>query len=331
MAYVHPGVHRTALEVGGVQLHHLPALTNHDPRIASELWSVTGRVRPDIVQTWLPQMDVVGGSVALLRRVPWVLSERSSSEAYTTHFRDRIIRRRLGRWADGVVANSRAGYSLWHDSMRGAAETHIVRNAVAVEAIAAARPASLEDFGVRRKGPVVIFAGRLTAEKNLPLLLKIADKVSGLTAATFLVCGDGPLRGVVEEAVKSADAGDRILILGHQDDIWPLMKASDAFVSTSTFEGQPNAVLEAMACECPLVVSDIPSHREFLSAETADFASTEDDFVRAILRALQGTPDVIKRVNTARDQVGQYGARAAALAYETIYEKASAGHSRCAE
>jgi len=326
VAYVHPGIHRTALEIGGVQLHHLRARNNHDPRIARELWSVIGRVGPDIVQTWLPQMDIVGGFVALLKRVPWVLSERSCADAYKTHFRDRIIRRQLGRWADGVVANSRAGYSLWHDSMPAAANAHVVRNAVAVEAIATARRASLEDFGVRRKGPAVIFVGRLTAEKNLPLLLKIADKVSRLTAATFLVCGDGPLRGEVEDAVKSADARDRILILGQQDDVWPLMKASAAFVSTSTLEGQPNAVLEAMACECPLVVSDIPSHREFLGAETADFAFTEDDFVRAILRALQGDPDVIARVNAARDQVEQYGARAAALAYETIYEKAIAGH-----
>jgi len=165
----------------------------------------------------------------------------------------------------------------------------------------------------------------LTPEKNLPLLLRIANRVCGQAPVTFLICGDGPRRREVEESVILAGARDRILILGQQDDIWPLMKASAAFVSTSRFEGQPNAVLEAMACRCPLVVSDIPSHREFLGAETADFASTEDEFVKAILHELENTPDVKARVNAARDQVQQYGPRPTALAYEMVYKRASAG------
>jgi glycosyltransferase involved in cell wall biosynthesis len=325
VAYVHDGLHRTALERGRVQLHHLRARSNHDPRIAYELWRLIARLQPDIVQTWLPQMDIIGGSVALLRRVPWILSERSSADAYTAHFRDRIVRRKLGRWADGVVANSRAGCSLWRDSIRGSAGAQVIRNAVDVEAIAASEPASLERFGVASKRPALIFVGRLSPEKNLPLLLKVADRVCRQTPVTLLICGDGPRRGEVEAWVSAAGARDRILILGQQDDIWRLMKASKAFISTSTFEGQPNAVLEAMACRCPLVVSDIPSHREFLDAGTADFASTEEDFVNAILRALENTPDVKARVDTASDQVLQYGSRAAALAYEMVYNRASAG------
>ena len=113
IAFVRAGAHYERLARSGVPLHHLHARSNHDPRIATQLWSVVSDVRPDIVHTWLPMMDLMGGSIALARRVPWVLSERSNAEAYVERFKDRVLRNRLGRWADAVVANSNGGAQVW--------------------------------------------------------------------------------------------------------------------------------------------------------------------------------------------------------------------------
>ena len=55
------------------------------------------------------------------------------------------------------------------------------------------------------------------------------------------------------------------------DEIWPWP------ASVSHYEGCPNVVLEAMACGCPVVVSNIPAHREILDEATAPGPVNPDD------------------------------------------------------
>src|SRR5205085_4599406 len=53
--------------------------------------------------------------------------------------------------------------------------------------------------------------------------------------------------------------------------VWALMKSASLFVSLSAYEGSPVAVMEALACECPVILSDIPAHREFADEQSAVF------------------------------------------------------------
>lgn len=330
MAYIYAGSHLPALSAGGVTLHHIRARGNHDPGVAWQLWSLMGQERPDVVHTWLPQMDIAAGLAARVRGLPWVLAERSSSDAYTARFKDRIIRPQVGQWADAVAANSLAGQTIWNETLRRGAHAHVARNVLPLGAIANTRSAQREDLGVEPATPVVIFVGRLSAEKNISLLLAIATEVCQRSNAVFLICGDGPLRRQVEETVRLSPVRQQIRVLGERNDVWSLMKASNAFVSTSAFEGQPNAVLEAMACGCPLVVSDIAAHREFLGPETAAIVPlAKEDFASAILQTLRRLPDTVKRAEEATRQIQRHDPGSGALAYEMIYREAVLRHSRC--
>src|SRR5690349_10334164 len=67
---------------GGAVLHKIGAFSNYDPRLLLRIHRLMREVRPNVVQTWMTQMDVVGGAVARWRRVPWILSERASAIFY---------------------------------------------------------------------------------------------------------------------------------------------------------------------------------------------------------------------------------------------------------
>lgn len=314
-------------------MHLIGANGNYDPRIFGQLWMLTRRIVPDVIHSWLPQMDVAAGAVALCRQLTWVVAERSSADAYVTRYQDRVLRKGLGARADAVIANSRAGADMWAGTLKNGARAHVVRNALPIAAIRDSVPAQLDHMGLAQKGqPVVIFAGRLAPEKNIGFMLSVAAEICNRSNAVFLLCGAGPLRPAIERHLRASGRGDRIRLLGERPDIWPLMKAANAFISTSAFEGQPNAVLEAMACGCPLVVSDIPAHREFLDDTTAQIVPfVLDEFTRAILRAIDRGAEVVNRAELSQERAAHYDVLSASLAYEMIYREALLRRDRCAE
>ena len=83
--------------------------------------------------------------------------------------------------------------------------------------------------------------------------------------------GAGELSATVSERAEELGLQDRVVLAGliPRDEVFVLCADADVFVSTSHGEGLPVAVLEAMAAGCPVILSDIPPHREL--AEGTDF------------------------------------------------------------
>lgn len=105
---------------------------------------------------------------------------------------------------------------------------------------------------------VVIGAvGRLEPQKRFDLLLQAFKQVNAHRPQTRLViAGDGSL---MQELTAQRDAlglRDLCTLTGHINDVIPLHHAFDLFVQSSDYEGTPNAVLEAMAMETPIVATE---------------------------------------------------------------------------
>src|SRR3954462_14593517 len=70
------GVHASALRAGGVKLHELGEFRRLPLRFMWNLHRLVGSVKPGVIQTWLPSMDVLGGLLAAGHRRRWLISER---------------------------------------------------------------------------------------------------------------------------------------------------------------------------------------------------------------------------------------------------------------
>jgi len=145
-----------------------------------------------------------------------------------------------------------------------------------------------------------------------------------------ILCGDGPLRTRIEELIAENGLNDRVRTVGYAANLWSLMKRASMMVSVSLFEGTPNVVLEAMACRCPLVVSDIAAHRELVDEHAAILVDPHNprQIADAIIEVLSNPREAAVRAQVAYDRIQGYSLSAIAKQYSDLYRELATARGR---
>jgi glycosyltransferase involved in cell wall biosynthesis len=316
------GIHYARLQGSGATIHQIPHAGPYDPLIPLRIARLLRTVGPRIVQTWLPLMDVAGGVAATLRGVPWIVSERVTyalPRSLKRTLRNAVIAR-----ATAVVSNSEEALHPWRVRHPGKPLFH-VPNALALDEITETPRGNLSGFAATPRSRIVLAAGRLVAQKNFETLRTAMLYVAREMDVVAVICGIGPQREVLLERIERDGQSGRVLLPGYTPEVISWMKAADAVVSVSLFEGRPNVVMEAMACGTPLVVSDIPEHRELVDEHSALFVDARDahDVAEGILRVLREREAAAARAEEARRRVGVWTPASVAAQYAQIYAKLS--------
>jgi glycosyltransferase involved in cell wall biosynthesis len=158
----------------------------------------------------------------------------------------------------------------------------------------APRASDVGDFEVGER-PVLAFAGRLTAQKDLGRAL---EAMRELTDVRLLIAGEGPERARLEAA-----AGERVEFLGPlpRAEALGLLRAADASILTSAWENFPHGVVESLAVGTPVIATRTGGVAEVvhdgengLLVEPGDTAA----FVAAVRRYLDD-PELRARLRAA--------------------------------
>ncbi|GAA5521911.1 glycosyltransferase family 4 protein [Aliifodinibius salicampi] len=114
----------------------------------------------------------------------------------------------------------------------------------------------------RNDNLILTTISKRNGQKNIPFLIKLIDQLD--IDITLKVIG--PLDEETKE-IKGKNDKSKIIFTGliERDQVFKEVRKSDVFISASLYEGLPIAVLEAMATSTPMILSDIPSHKEILS------------------------------------------------------------------
>ena len=154
---------------------------------------------------------------------------------------------------------------------------------------------------------VIGAVGRVEQQKRFDLLLEaMAPLLKARPHLRLAIAGDGSLLASLRAQAASMNLGRQCLLLGHRQDIADLHQAFDLFVQSSEYEGTPNAVLEAMAMETPLVATDVGGTAELafdgihgLLVPCRDVPALRD----AITRALEDPDATHRRAVAARRRI----------------------------
>jgi glycosyltransferase involved in cell wall biosynthesis len=325
VAHLRGGPNLEPLVRAGVATHAL-AVGHRSPRLLLELARLVRALRPALIQTWLPAMDLVGGAVARALGVPWLASERSLPSAYpgsaTMALRNRCVAR-----AHAVVSNSAEADAWWAAHASPRTLRRVIANGLPLAELDALAPA--DDgllFGVGGERPLVVFVGRIDAGKNLASWLEALAPLVRAGHADALLLGDGVLLSELRARIERAGLAGRIAAPGYVAAAPAVLKRAAVFLSLSRYEGMPNAVMEAAAVSCPLVLSDIPAHRSVLDAESALFVPVEEPAAaeRAVLATLRDPAAAKARAGRARARAESWSVVAAAARYAELYRELSA-------
>jgi glycosyltransferase involved in cell wall biosynthesis len=119
-----------------------------------------------------------------------------------------------------------------------------------------------KQLGVAHDAELVLCIARMAERKGIPDLIAAFALLAAERPAIELVClGTGPHLPRFKEQAEKLGLGSRIHFIGQRDDVPDVLAASDVLALTSSREGVPRAVMEAMAARVPVVATDVVGTR----------------------------------------------------------------------
>ena len=104
-------------------------------------------------------------------------------------------------------------------------------------------------------GPLIVAVGRLVAAKDYPTLLRAFAHLPSKLRAKLIILGEGPERDHLESLALELKIQDHFQLAGFDANPWRWMARADLYVLSSKSEGNPNALLEALALGLPVVAT----------------------------------------------------------------------------
>ena len=249
---------------------HVKALVNK-PRLGASgylkafgmLLGELRRAKPDAVICFMPLGTVMGAMAALLAGVPVrIASQRAPGPTFGKVMR--LLDRAWGTiglyskiiCVSGAVKDSFADYPSAYRR-----KLSVVHNGIEWSPSPLDKVQARDQFQLPQDQVLILALGRMKRQKNYKFLL---ERIAETPGAFLVVAGDGEERPMLEAILREKNIASRVRFLGNVDrpGAVALLKAADIFVQPSLYEGQSNAVLEAMHAGLPIIVSDIPEQRE---------------------------------------------------------------------
>ena len=166
--------------------------------------------------------------------------------------------------------------------------------------------------------PVILSAGRFSAQKDYPTLVKAFARVAETRPCRLIILGEGGRRRSLERLVSRLGLTKLVSLPGWMENPFAFMSRAALFVLSSRFEGLPGVLVQALACGCPCVSTDCPAGpAEVLQGGRLGPLVPVGDPIR-LAEAMVSALDRPGRRQTLRDGVAGFAAERAISDYESL-------------
>ena len=251
------------------------------------------RERFSAILTFTHDMNLVGLPAAWLAGIPCRYASHHNRYPSLTASRIRLHRWIMNSWiALGLVAVSRFTQAEAVAEGIDPKRVIVIDNGVAPLKPDAAQASALRNEMLAPAGTrLVLSVGRLVPQKAQQVLIQAAEIViRSFPWTRFVIAGEGPEREALQSQIAQSGLGEGVRLLGARTDIPELLAASDLFVLSSSSEGMPVALLEAMASGLAVVTTRVGGMPDVISdGETGILVPPQDPFALAgaICKVLQ--------------------------------------------
>ncbi|HEX9826650.1 MAG TPA: glycosyltransferase family 4 protein, partial [Flavobacteriaceae bacterium] len=167
----------------------------------------------------------------------------------------------------------------------------------------------------------IIFAGRLSKEKGILTILEMAKNLP--KDAHLIIIGSGPEESAVMECAKNTE---NVHFLGYQpkEKTIPLIRGSTLLIQPSFAEGISATLLESMACETPVIATNIGGNKELLIHNKTGMlieSGNSNELLKEIMNMLNDKDKREGIAKSAYDEVQKYDWSNVGQLYLNLYEK----------
>jgi len=123
---------------------------------------------------------------------------------------------------------------------------------------------------------LIVHVSNFRPVKRVDAAIDVFHLIRQKVRARFVLIGDGPVRAEIEQRVAGYGLTDDVIFAGEQHDLVPWLSVSDLFLLPSAQESFGLAALEAMACEVPVVASNVGGLPEIIEDGVTGFVCPPD-------------------------------------------------------
>lgn len=262
----HSGPYEQDLTDAQIPLKFIGKKCKVDPFAYGRLRRYIREIKPDVVHTWIFAANCYGRRAAFAEGVKVVLGGERCVDRWKV-WHELAIDRHLAKKTTKIVTNSSGVREFYVEKGISEEKFAIIPNGIdPVEPTGSlSREQLLGELGLPADAKLLGAVGRLWPQKRYKDLIWAAELLKAARDDThLLIIGDGPQRDTLIHFRDDVKVGDRVHFLGERTDVPDLLALLDCFWLGSGYEGQSNAIMEAMFAGVPIVASDIPGNRDLV-------------------------------------------------------------------